>query len=180
MVAAKLGLLWGIGHSVTIMAVGAAIISFKLAIPPMMAAGLEILVGVMIALLGALNILGVRGASLEVAPHSHIPPLPLSGGGGYPSALAFGAGLVHGLAGSAALSLLVLAAIPSPGGAIVYLAVYSVGTMAGMAVLSAAMGWTLKGVGARFSPHLQVGTGIASLAFGLYLIYHIGGRAIGS
>lgn len=86
-------------------------------------------------------------------------------------------GVVHGLAGSAAVALLVLAAIPNPRWAVVYLLVFGAGTVGGMMLItmSIASAFTFMGKGRhRFSHRLGLVSGVLSLAFGLLLVYQIG------
>ena len=86
-------------------------------------------------------------------------------------------GVVHGLAGSAAVALLVLAAIPNPRWAVVYLLVFGAGTVAGMMLItmSIASAFTFMGKGGqKFSHRLGLVSGLLSLAFGILLVYQIG------
>ena len=86
-------------------------------------------------------------------------------------------GVVHGLAGSAAVSLLVLAAIQSPRLSVVYLLIFGIGTVAGMMVITAALGVPFALSGKRFTRlhgHLNATAGLISLAFGLIVAYQIG------
>ena len=86
-------------------------------------------------------------------------------------------GLIHGLAGSAAVALLVLAAIRQPVWAVAYLLLFGVGTIAGMMVITAAIGLPFAYASARFVKvhrYLGVASGLLSLAFGLFLAYQIG------
>jgi high-affinity nickel-transport protein len=86
-------------------------------------------------------------------------------------------GIVHGLAGSAAVALLVLAAIRDPAWSILYLLVFGLGTIAGMMLVTAAIAWPFARAGARYaglSRGLRVASGFVSLAFGLVLAYRIG------
>jgi len=86
-------------------------------------------------------------------------------------------GLVHGLAGSAAVALLVLATIQDTGAAIAYLVIFCLGVAAGMAVLTTVIGLPFLLSHARsdqINRWLTAGAGILSLAFGLYLAYEIG------
>ena len=86
-------------------------------------------------------------------------------------------GVVHGLAGSAAVALLVLAAIPNPRWAVVYLLVFGAGTVGGMMLItmSIASAFTFMGKGRqKFSHRLGLVSGVLSLAFGLLLVYQIG------
>ena len=88
-----------------------------------------------------------------------------------------GVGLVHGLAGSAAVALLVLATIQDTGAAIGYLVVFCLGVAAGMAVLTTVIGlpfWIARARSGQINRWLTVGSGLLSLAFALYLGYQIG------
>jgi high-affinity nickel-transport protein len=86
-------------------------------------------------------------------------------------------GVVHGLAGSAAVALLVLTAIQDPLWAMVYLFLFGVGTIAGMMLITVAIAapfsYSIERF-PRFNAYLRVGSGLLSLAFGLFLIYYIG------
>src|SRR3954469_8901924 len=122
------GALWGLGHSATILAVGGAIVLFGWVIPPRLGLSMEMSVAVMLIVPGAMNLSGVlshinrlahrhqHGASVDdnPLPHAHVrgPWRPLA------------IGVVHGLAGSAAIALLVLATIKSASMALLYLAVF--------------------------------------------------------
>jgi ABC-type nickel/cobalt efflux system permease component RcnA len=86
-------------------------------------------------------------------------------------------GIVHGLAGSAAVALLVLAAIRDPIWSILYLLVFGLGTIAGMMLVTAAIAWPLTKAGARYpglSRGLRLASGLLSVGFGLVLAYKIG------
>jgi high-affinity nickel-transport protein len=86
-------------------------------------------------------------------------------------------GLVHGLAGSAAVALLVLATIQDTGTALAYLVIFCLGVAAGMAVLTTVIGLPFMVSRARSSAinrWLVIGSGLLSLAFGLLLAYEIG------
>lgn len=86
-------------------------------------------------------------------------------------------GLVHGLAGSAAVALLVLATISDTGTAVVYLVIFCLGVAAGMAVLTTVIGlpfWLARARSIQINRWLTIGSGLLSLAFGLFLAYQIG------
>lgn len=84
-------------------------------------------------------------------------------------------GVVHGLAGSAAIALLVLATIPNTKWALAYLLVFGVGTVAGMMVITMSIASTFRLVqgGERFSRRLSLASGLLSLGFGLVVAYQI-------
>lgn len=208
--AALIGAFWGLGHTLTILFVGAGIILFNLTIPPRVGLTMEFAVGLMLILLGVLNLTGgSRWLSEKFSPahprvtgehvhlhehnshvhyhwHSHQPaaehhadslPAPFAKVGSFLSLRPFLVGVVHGLAGSAAVALLVLATIRSPGWGVVYLLIFGVGTIAGMGLITMAMSLPFSYAGTRFawlSRGLVTGSGILSLAFGLFVTYHIG------
>jgi len=86
-------------------------------------------------------------------------------------------GIVHGLAGSAAVALLVLTTIRDPRWAIAYLLVFGVVTVAGMMLITMSIASAFTFFGrkhANFSVRLGLVSGLLSLAFGLLLVYQIG------
>ena len=88
----------------------------------------------------------------------------------------FVVGVVHGLAGSAAVALLVLTTIRNPRWAIAYLLIFGVGTVAGMMLItmSIASAFTMVGGGRqKFSHRLALASGLLSLAFGVFVAYQI-------
>jgi High-affinity nickel-transport protein len=240
--AARIGVVWGLGHTLTVLAVGAAIIIFKLAVPTRLGLAMEFAVALVLILLGlgsvgalvrgtASRLFGTQPPVTEalceglpenlpedfvVHSHAHIHdgrphrhphvhqysqhPHEYSGAGACaaaelhrehslaPGALAplaarrpllrsFGVGLVHGLAGSAAIALLVLSAIPEPLWATLYLAIFCVGTIIGMGLITTAIATPLIVASRRMSSlhqRLVTGSGLLSFGFGLFLAYQIG------
>lgn len=128
------------------------------------------------------------GAEVHAHEHAHLhghgtdPHLGGAAGlvatfGWYQLLRPVGVGLVHGLAGSAAVALLVLATIQDTGAAIGYLVVFCLGVAAGMAVLTTVIGlpfWIAKARSQQINRWLTLGSGLLSLVFGLYLGYQIG------
>ncbi len=86
-------------------------------------------------------------------------------------------GVVHGLAGSAAVALLILAQIREPLWGVLYLLLFGVGTIAGMMLITSLIAVPFAYSVRRF-PYLNIwmrlSAGVLSLGFGLYLAYHIG------
>ena len=119
--ASAVGALWGIGHSITILLVGGAIILFRVGIPPRIGLAMEFAVAVMLIVLGAFNLSGRQVASARSSARPVI------------------VGLVHGLAGSAFVALLVVAAVPGPWLGLLYLALFGIGTIAGMGLITMAI-----------------------------------------
>ena len=95
---------------------------------------------------------------------------------GYQLARPLVVGVVHGLAGSAAVALLVLATIPEPAWAVLYLGVFGLGTIAGMLLVTAALGvpFAAGGRSARAHRSIRVAAGVVSLCFGVFLAWRVG------
>jgi len=186
---AVIGMMWGFGHTLTIFIVGAAIILFNLTIPPRIGLSMEMAVAGMLILLGVLNLTGVMKritARFQAAPSGDLATAVVEGGRqryagrlvgrfGYFNLLRpLAIGLVHGLAGSAAVALLVLSMIHSPAWAIAYLVVFGLGTVAGMMLMTTVMAIPIALTGRGFSRYLTTASGLASVCFGLFLVYHLG------
>jgi hypothetical protein len=183
--------LWGLGHTLNLLAVGGSIVLFGLVISPRVGMSMEFSVGLMLILLGAWNLgafgkwLRSRGGSnaLQSAPEDDenetVRRLDSRFGttSSYQIFRPFFVGTVHGLAGSAALALMVLPMIHETYWALGYLLVFGVGTVAGMMVITAAIAWPFSHAAARSAvTHRRLGwaSGYASLCFGLFMVYHIG------
>ena len=209
--AALIGILWGLGHTITIFIVGSFIILFGIVIPPRLGLTMELSVGLMLILLGVLNLTGMMrwisenfsgGSSTNHAhshgdlSHSHVvlesaqenlsakPNASLSWLdrtfgklGVYQLLRPLAVGTVHGLAGSAAVALLVLTTIRVPAWAMFYLLVFGLGTVAGMMLITAAIAvpFTLsENRFARMNHFLAAASGVVSLIFGLLIVYEMG------
>ena len=214
--AALVGILWGLGHTVTILVVGGAIILFSVVIPPRLGLTMEFSVALMLILLGVMTLTGImrwisetfgaaraaggvahshphsHGDYVHTHPHGHGPDEHGHGDdetrqgrldrkfgrlGFYQFLRPLIVGVVHGLAGSAAVALLVLATIQKPLWAIAYLVVFGVGTVAGMMLVTLAIGLPFVSTGnrfPRFNRYLGLASGLISLAFGVWLAYKIG------
>jgi high-affinity nickel-transport protein len=210
--AAVVGILWGLGHTITILAVGSAIILFGVVIPPRVGITMELSVGLMLILLGILNLSGLlrwinesftpsasghshphgHGDYIHAHPHHHAPEkhghaedatpvgwMDRTFGklGLYQIARPLAVGIVHGLAGSAAVALLVLTTIRVPSWAVLYLLVFGLGTVAGMMLITAAIALPFKfseGRFARLNRGMGLVSGLVSLAFGIFIVYKMG------
>ena len=203
-----LGACWGLGHTFTIFAAGAAVILLRWAVSPRAEAAMEFAVGAMLVVLGTLSLrddsvrrwglqehshehghddahghhLLAPGGDGHSHPHLHSAALEaLSAGasaGGRTPLRAFAVGTVHGLAGSGAVALLVLAAIPGTAAQLAYLAVFGLGTLVGMMFCSTAMELAMLWAQRRWDlgRGLSWGFGAASAAFGCYIMLRQGGR----
>ncbi len=184
--AALIGAVWGLGHTLTIMTVGSCIILLGWVIPARIGLSLELSVGVMLVILGIATMAGsyrrIRRATRsghEQEPHSHNRSLDrwLGGMVGYQLVRPLVVGIVHGLAGSAAVALLVLAAIRDPAWAVFYLGVFGGGTIIGMMLITVAVALPFRyaeGRLVRFGEGLRIASGALSIGFGLFVAYRIG------
>ena len=223
---AWIGIFWGIGHTLTIFAVGAAIILFDVAISPRIGLSMELAVGLMLILLGIINVISffrdlpstrdrvgvpapphaeLAASQLEVLhshahshgdfihthphSHSHGPDTHVHSGQNpvawldrmflrfklYRPLRPLMIGIVHGMAGSAAVALLVLATIRDPRGAVAYLLVFGIGTIAGMMVITMSIASTFRLARGKqlFLRRLAMASGVLSLGFGVFVAYQI-------
>ena len=194
--AVLIGAIWGFGHTATIFAVGTGIIVFDLVIPPRLGLSMEFSVGLMLILLGGINLFSLRetsknalalSAKLPAEPHAdagqheHRPigffDKVFGGWSVYQWLRPLLIGLMHGMAGSAAVALLVLATLHNSRWALAYLLVFGAGTVAGMMVITLMMASALRYAGSRsawINRRLSFATGYLSLAFGLFIVYQMG------
>jgi ABC-type nickel/cobalt efflux system permease component RcnA len=186
--AGLIGTIWGLGHTLTIFAVGSLIILFGVVIPPRLGLSMEFSVALMLILLGVLNLTGVmqRMTSYLTRNRKPVPVLDkaetlldrtVGRFGLYQCVRPLVIGIVHGLAGSAAVALLVLSTIHSPVWATVYLLIFGAGTMVGMMCMTAVMAVPLAYAGNRFSSVsrvFSVASGVVSVCFGFFLVYQLG------
>lgn len=175
--AARIGAAWGLGHSLTIVAVGGVLVALRIAVAPRWAVGAELLVAAILVLLGIAN-LRALGRPRQAHPRSET-----SHTHGCGTALrAFAIGIAHGLGGSAAVAILALAAMPTTQTAVAYLAVFGLGTVAGMVVLSLGLGLPLLFAGRAplVTRWVLAGSGMLSICAGLYLAWAVGTSALTS
>jgi len=218
---AWIGVFWGLGHTITILAVGGAIILLDLVvrpagigtahvnINPRVGLAMDFGVAVMLIVLGIMNLRRIsrqipliaqdailhshahaHGDYVHSHVHCHEPELHSHANDETPLARldkvllrfrtynlvrALVMGIVHGLSGSAAVALLVVAIIPDPRWSVAYLLVFGVGTIFGMMVITFAIACAFHLVGGRQKFVLQVSaaSGLLSLGFGLFFAYHI-------
>jgi len=203
---AWIGAFWGLGHTLTILLVGAGIITFNLVVPPRLGLSMEFSVGVMLILLGVTNVVSFlpSGSHLALTKSSGqlMVPTHVHRDGNSPEGHTHGSryaplayvdrslgrlevyryirplivGIVHGLAGSATVALLVLTTIRDPRWALAYLFVFGIGTIAGMMLITMSLASTFHWLGRRrqFSRPLALVSGLLSVAFGLLVAYRIG------
>jgi len=158
--AAGIGALWGIGHTITLLVVGGAIIAFKIVFDARLGLSMELCVAAMLIVLGVLNLFDVRAQA------------------GRPTASRpFFVGVVHGLAGSAGAALLIVPLIDDPRWAALYLFTFGFGTIVGMTLVTLTIATPSLLAAAHipnFQRPLRIASGSVSLVFGLYLAHKIG------
>jgi high-affinity nickel-transport protein len=157
--AMRIGAAWGLGHSATLFLGGGVIVLFGLTVPPRVGLAFEMIVAIMLIGIGAWTLSG------RDIGHSHSIKRPVA------------VGSVHGLAGSAFVALLVLTRIPGWAAQLSYLALFGLGTMAGMAAITAAIAWPATLASRRYvglQRGLRMASGVASIAFGLMLAHQVG------
>lgn len=176
--AALIGMAWGLGHTLTIFLIGSAIIYLQFTISPHLGLSMEFSVGVMIVILGILSIRSMlRHPHNDTEAHTHVQAA-LSREGTFVTRYfrPLFVGLVHGMAGSAAVALLVLQTISDTRAAFLYLIIFGLGTVAGMMIITLVLGIPfiysrrMNGLN-RF---LGYGTAVFSIGFGLMIMYQLG------
>lgn len=195
---AKVGALWGVGHTAALILVGIVVLALRVAVPESVANWLEFCVALMIILLGLsalLRALGRRRRDVHLHQHkhdgvSHIHVHFHEHGTEHTGKVATHShavsrlgfkplvvGAMHGLAGSAALTLLVLTQVDSTALGLMYLGVFGVGSIAGMLLMSGLIGLPFALSARRFNTAhygLQSIAGALSIAFGLWYAYETG------
>lgn len=200
---AGVGVLWGLGHTASLLIFGVAVIALHIQIPQQVALLMELGVAIMLVSLGV-NVIYklVRGGLLHTHIHvhgTHVHAHPHIHEHAYEHdhathALSFGTipqhlrdllssgkksvfiGMVHGLAGSAALMLIVLATIPSTGLALAYIGIFGFGSVGGMMVMSALIGIPFLFTAQksdRLNHLIRLVSGVLSIAFGLFYGWQI-------
>ena len=164
------GTFWGIGHTVSLLLVGVFVFAFEVTLSTKFAILAESVVALMLILLGTdlLRKTGVMGGS---SIPLHVVQEPAS----Y-ARKPFLIGVVHGLAGSAVLMLMVVATMPSPVQSLIYVAVFGLGTIGGMCAMSVLIGLPLVLGGLwvqTFSANIKVVAGLVSIGFGIAIWWSI-------
>jgi ABC-type nickel/cobalt efflux system permease component RcnA len=211
--ASMIGVAWGVGHTLTIVAVGFLMIFFRMALPTRVGLAMELAAGLMLILLGLNNLRGflkkIAGrfqvgdpdrcdhARSRHGDYGHAPIRADHTARGhdirhnliatvdrwfhrldmYQLLRPLMIGIVHGLAGSAAIALLVLTTIRSVPWAVGYLVVFGIGTVLGMMLITITLGSALAYSGKRIAiadRHFATVAGVISLALGLCIAYQIG------
>jgi ABC-type nickel/cobalt efflux system permease component RcnA len=158
--AARLGAWWGLGHASILVGIGIPLIIFKSALPAWLEAGAEKAIGIVIVVLALRVILKWARGDFRAGRHAHSQASVAEPGGSHTHLRegdepahrhrrvrtprqAFGIGLLHGLAGTGAVVLLLLAALPTQFEAVLALAAFAPMSIASMAICTTAFAWVL-------------------------------------
>jgi nitrile hydratase accessory protein len=176
--AAWLGAWWGLGHTLTLVAAGTALVVLRADMPAFVSAGFELCV---VALLIGFGGRAIYRAACDVTPrrtHSHGSPARRIDRWTVARPLLVGA--VHGLAGSGTLTALVVATLPSPAVRLGYLALFGLGSTLGMIALSGLLGWQIARLGfeRRVVRTFLLAVGCASTVLGLFWGYPLLSRVL--
>src|ERR1043166_6739099 len=181
--AAWLGVCWGLGHTLTLVLIAAAVMVLRIELPAMASEVFELGVALMLIGLGLRAILlaakqGPNGPVHTHAHHGHVHSHQ-----GAPAHVHIGTwtlarrplliGAFHGLAGSGALTALVLATLPSTAARLASIVLFGVGFALGMAMLSGLLGWPLARAGSRrgLARTISFVVGCVSMALGVFWGY---------
>lgn len=187
---AMVGGFWGLGHTISLFAAGVFVLLLNFQITEMTERRLEFCVGVMLTLLG-LNVVRKlsgggklhfhrhdHGGHAHVHPHTHsLGEKDTASHHGFGSPRAMLIGMVHGLAGSAALMLLVIPTIASRLTGLLYIAVFGIGSIGGMMLMSVAVGLPFHLTALKFdriNSAMQLVAGLVSITIGLGIVYEKG------
>lgn len=186
-----IGTFWGLGHSASLLGVGLVIILLRVSIPDYLLPWMEAPVAAMLIALGisaTRRALRERGVQIHThvhehgdQPHEHLH-VHIGGEHNHMHRMfkigrrPFAVGLVHGFAGSAALTLLVLTQIPSIALGLVYMAFFGLGSIGGMLIMSAVISVPFVLTARRFeniNGVIRLCAGLFSLAFGLMIAWEL-------
>lgn len=169
--ASKIGMIWGFGHTLTILIIGSAIIYLQYTISPRLGLSMEFSVGVMIVILGLWSL---KKFLLHGHAHGNEASAAKDKLSGWIRPLIVG--FIHGMAGSAAVALLVLNAISNQKLAFIYLLLFGLGTVAGMMLVTVLLGLPyIYSKNIRFlNRGLGITTAVFSIGFGLFMMYELG------
>ena len=187
--AARLGLVWGVGHTATVGLVALAIIALGIQIPPRFWPVAELVVAGLLILLGGTVIWRYARGRWHMHAHSHQPSADshlhlhshATDSGhthqhGRDARRSLGFGVAHGLAGSGAIAALLVAAVPDTASRFLYFAAFGGGTIIGMLLVSTVLAATVRVAasrGARWATALHVGSAMASVVAGLALVWSV-------
>jgi hypothetical protein len=158
--AARLGATWGLGHAAALLAMATLLAITSASLPPSAGAAFELMVGAMLIVLGGLRL----GAALRAVR----APEPGTG-------RSFSTGIVHGLAGSGALTVLAASQVPTASARLAFVATFGLGSIVGMMVLSGMAGGLLERLARRpgIARSLGGAAGVLGILLGVaWLVVH--------
>ena len=181
-----IGMFWGFGHTISLLLAGFIILLLKITIPEKLALSFEFIVGIMLVFLGVDVLIKIHRNKIHYHRHRH----------GKEEHLHFHShkstkhhqhehltyyksifiGLLHGLAGSAALTLLVLTTINSIWAGLFYILIFGIGSIVGMMLISSIISLPFTLIPnklERTSNMLSISTGLISAIIGLTIVYKI-------
>jgi len=181
--AAFLGVCWGLGHTLSLVAMGAVLVVLRAELPASVTDLFELAVALMLVGLGLRSIYQAARQGPAGPAHVHHHGHLVHEHRGVPAHVHIGTwtlarrpllvGAVHGLAGSGALTALVLATLPSTAARLGYMALFGLGSTLGMAAMSGLLGWPLARVGSNraIARGVSLAVGCATTALGLFWGY---------
>jgi hypothetical protein len=173
-----LGACWGLGHTFSLLVVGAILVMLRTEMPAPMGELFEFFVALMLVALGARAVYRAARQGVDGPAHVHVHHhgRVVHAHSGTPAHVHVGhwtlarrpllVGAVHGLAGSGALTALVLATLPTAAARLAYMALFGLGSTLGMAALSGVLGWPI----ARFGSHRAVVRGMSLVIGSLSIV----------
>jgi high-affinity nickel permease len=188
--ASLLGAFWGFGHTLALFMAGLAVLLFAISIPTQLSLLLEFGVGIMLIVLGISAVRGLRGNNFNfknmfgmqhMHPHAHgnkihVHPHDHNAEHDH-SHKSLIVGMIHGLAGSGALMLLVLSTVDSVINGLVFIAIFGIGSVLGMLLLSTLIGLPFVFTAKRFTginKYIRAAASIVSISLGISIMYEIG------
>ncbi|MBL9038222.1 MAG: hypothetical protein JNG84_06910 [Archangium sp.] len=185
-----LGALWGLGHSLSLLVVGGGLALLELHMPEQVTLGFELLVSLVLMVLGARAVRRsiLEGRSGAIATHHHgalvhthsMPGTHVHLRGWTFAGRPLLVGVLHGLAGSGALTAVVLAQLPSAGARLGAIVLFGLGSVVGMAALTGAVGVPLMRMARapRVASGLLGAAGVVSLVVGLWWAWASGAKLL--
>jgi ABC-type nickel/cobalt efflux system permease component RcnA len=184
--ASVLGLMWGVGHTIALVLIGTLVLNMKWTVPDQFSFLMEAIVGLIIIIFGVrLLWRSLKKITIHAHQHSHDGSIHahvhIHGSdtkthhhhGGESWTKIFGIGMVHGLAGSAALSLAVISTMPSETLGVIYMAVFGIGSIGGMLVMSTLLSLPFLCVTHAWQNQVKCGAGLLAIGFGTYFIWSL-------
>ena len=187
--AARLGLVWGMGHTVTVGAVALLIVAFGIHLPPSLWPAAELVVAGLLVLLGSVVVWRYargrwhmhRHVHASASPHVHLHSHASDLGHGHVHAApdarrSLGFGVAHGLAGSGAIAALLVGAAPDAASRAAYFAAFSAGTIIGMLGVSLTLAVLVRLAadrGTKWATVLHVGSALGSVVAGVVLAWNV-------